>query len=741
MLALWSRATRNPGTCRCIQCVSNTTAIARRAGSVNVKGPWAFGTPTSTFVYTAIFAAGIAIDGKIKHDRNKQWNTAFDQLREEMVSSPADAQSQQELQRSSIDIAASTKELLMENDGISVRGYIAPEELFPDGADWAAIHRIAGTELIEDHVFQKRQMEIDLDHVAEDLWGLLQFDSKFPAMQALGWSVHTGPDLVRHHLPPQSLWSYDHVRRTALRKRQTLKKLVIQELSIGMLIQSLLGRARNHAWSEEDFEVLSPAIQKLATLGNIEAGMMRFRMGKAIADLLNVTIDDPKEEIFRVRNRFVRPLKPHYFQDDNGDFYDTCQQMNVAIKKLLDCKRPRDGKDLALALAKLSHNLLESSAAPDVQTFNILITGLKRWQMAELVDEVILALDACKIRPNEITCATILDHYINCSRPDDFSMFVAKMRGMKNALMLANPSININEASAGRLIRVDENKVYQKVYPTPLVFNTLMLGVLKFAGIERALEIYYEMKQDGWGLDVLGLTHFLIDCVYRADWYNGAYVWEEIKSIKRRSKASHMVKAYSYMLGLCSVTENTAVFNHILKDVTKQGFNQRDIVRSATGITRKARSQQLSVSPEQVPTAPAWTADNLLIAVSGYMGESRTSRTEPDPELDATEPREPNIQAPPELDVTASQLEPILKDSEGAWSAWMEYELGEQVNVKRNQNEIEEDLAPQDSLSTENECKERARSTSPLRELVDLEDSIYGWLKDDSPAKDGNIKS
>ena len=81
MRALWSRATQIPGTYRCISCVSKNTGLSRPRGIKDLPGSRAFVTPTSTFLYTTVFAVGLSIDARAKLDRNKQWETAFEQLR------------------------------------------------------------------------------------------------------------------------------------------------------------------------------------------------------------------------------------------------------------------------------------------------------------------------------------------------------------------------------------------------------------------------------------------------------------------------------------------------------------------------------------------------------------------------------------------------------------------------------------------------------------------------------------
>jgi hypothetical protein len=124
------------------------------------------------------------------------------------------------------------------------------------------------------------------------------------------------------------------------------------------------------------------------------------------------------------------------------------------------------------------------------------------------------------------------------------------------------------------------------------------------------------MKADGWGLAVPELTRLLGDCIRRADWEGGTYVWEEINSIKTKAKPSYVARAYHHMLSLCSVTGNTVAFNQVLNEVAKRGFDQKAIIKAAMKTTRSAQYKKDNL-------APAWAADNLMIAVSGYLNEAK----------------------------------------------------------------------------------------------------------------------
>ncbi|KAF2686549.1 hypothetical protein K458DRAFT_476411 [Lentithecium fluviatile CBS 122367] len=719
MLARWSRAVRTPGTCRCMSCLSNGSAVATRGGAIGLRGSWALGTPTSTFVYTAVFAAGLAFDAKAKRNRNGQWDAAFAHLREEL------GQSHIQEQGNRTKSAATENAECEENVSFGEGNFIPIEELFKNGVDWDRVYRVSGMELddgvLDDGVvLPKRQHDIHLDlgHLSESLWHLLPYDSRLPSAPVLEWSANTGRDMIRHHLPPQSLWAPEHMRWTAIRKRQHWKKLAIQELSVGMLIYTLLGRTNATRLNADSLTSLSPLIDKAAQHDDGQRQNLRQNILESLENLYTLPAEASSEQVARAKSPATNLAVPQYHQDSDGDFISICKQMNIAIKNIIT-QDYFDDCETALATSKICHNLLVSTAAPDLQTFNMLLIGFGRWKQTDLVDAVIAALDACKIRPNEITCSAVLNHYIQNDRPDRFSKFVAKMRGVGNALMMARSDIVINEKGQDRLVRVNEKKIYQKVYPTPMVFNTLMLGVLRFAGFERAMEVYYDMKDDGWGMDVLGLGHFLEDCIRRADWNGGLYVWEEINGIKSRVKPAHMAKAYAQMLSLCSVTGKTVAFNSVLNDLVRRGFDRKRILQSALGTTQ--------LSQERIDTvAPAWTADNVLIAVSDYLQGSKNAGQDERPSTPDT-PEEAigtafDYRLAPDHEASGPKQIPV-KDADEAWAVWMQHELGEPVGQTSSKDE-----APEQPARARRTRKKRTSAELPTESKGDPFDGYASGL-------------
>lgn len=555
-----------------------------------------------------------------------------------------------------------------------------PLERLPSDLDWTRVTQVAGMDLADDQRLFHRMHSRAYDDPAA-AWDDLRWDSRFPGMQQLQWPANTGHRVKPYNLPPQSLWAPDMVRLAAMRRRHTWKKLTMQELCTAVLIHSLLRRVNVPSQPRIG---LSPQIERVTRFDKTEAWKARKDILANIVRLHLISVDATVDEAMQAQIYPNQPAIPRYHQDADGDFYEVTQQLNNGLKELLrhDSRDRKNDEEAAITLAKICHNLFVSSAPPDVQTFNILIAGFKRWRHPEMVDDTILAFHASKIRPNEITLRYILGHYISEKRPDGFSRFVAWMRGVSDALMLADPEVTVNEASQGRLIRINEHKVYQKVHPTPMVFGALIGGVMKFGGFDRALEVYYEMKADGWGLDMAGLTRMLGDCIRRADWQGGVYVWEEINSIKDMAMPKDMAKAYEFMLSLCSVSGNTAAFNQVLKEVAGRGFDRTTIISGALRTTRWAQSKKENL-------APAWAADNLLIAVSSFVKDLKEPDSSAPPEfsIDDLMYGAPVTQGDDDLLVdnlsdwdesiptTVSEQRPTELNE--TWASWVEAEFGE----------------------------------------------------------------
>ena len=274
----------------------------------------------------------------------------------------------------------------------------------------------------------------------------------------------------------------------------------------------------------------------------------------------------------------------------------------------------------AILIAKVCHNLLVSTAPPDVQTFNTLFVELNRWKRPDLCDVAIAAFKECFIRPNELSCAAILDYYISAGRPDEFIDFVACMRGVPSRkfghLMLAHPLLQINHYNESRLLRLDERTLVQKVYPTPLVFEVLIRGVAAFAGPRRAIEVYLEMKTDGWGLGIKGLTNLLKACTIHSDWSTGRLVWNEVQQLQQTTPLWLGRDTYASMLSLCHKAKRRDMFFAVLSDARNYGYREEQMIPMALELAH------IDTEPACLPNDASETADGPTSLLTESIGNS-----------------------------------------------------------------------------------------------------------------------
>lgn len=518
--------------------------------------------PSSTLLYSTIFATAAIVDGRAKRDRRDQWDAAISSAKEGV--NPAE---------DSVEWTSTVEGDVKGTDVWFSEPWKAP---WLDSSDIKLVNQIVGVEVINDGItdFEQRSGN-DLEEDIEDLWELLAGGTR------MDWPLNTGAKLIPHHLSPQSLWAPDHIR--ARRRRYVWKKMRRIEMSVAKLVYGLLERTKLYGQSEAAANALPVSVQSIAALEPEEFHISANDISLCLASVIQTPID-LVDEIHS-----LNVVCPKYSQDVHGEFHAICDEMNNALKSIFRHPPTEPGRTKVL-VAKICHNLLVSPAPPDIQTYNILITGFARLEQPDLCSVVIESLLETKIRLNEITCAAILGFYTRTNQPTEFSNFVALMRGINQGLMLAKPNIWISNAGKSRLVRLSNGKIVQRVHQSPLIFDALMHGVLRFAGCDRAMEIYHEIKSDGWGLSRKGLMMFLEDCAKQNDWANGSLVWEEIRMLKDETKTmekreaknhrSWEHRAYNIMLDLCRNTSHSIAFTEILNEAVACGHDRKTVVKA-----------------------------------------------------------------------------------------------------------------------------------------------------------------
>ncbi|KAF2761957.1 hypothetical protein EJ05DRAFT_507562 [Pseudovirgaria hyperparasitica] len=593
MQTVWSRAVQTRCTCRCAQCISKPSTASRRAALTTSRKITLPG-PSATFLYSTIFATAVVADSKAKQKRRKQWDDAI-----------ADVKGQIEEH----NVQTHTTEELPRNDGAENRRTLGLQASKPLRAAFAPLQVGSGLPahlhdaVIKPHAFLQPNSSLLSDSVKTPLSTFQEHideskEAKVPERPLESKSLasyfntshtektrfmpaHTGPRVPLWCQAPQSIYAEPRRRAACHSRSWTAKKVRISEVQVFMFILHILGLASP---SEEDLATCSPQLKTLAsarTSHDWHLEEYHQAVFCATADL----------------EGFDRPrpwLCPHFRLEKDELHHDTLSQLHDNLRCLLTSPTSPYGsasvsqQSICVQICDL---LLTSVAAPDVRTYNILLSGLVRLGLHEFAQKIIDCIMNSRIRPNEITCAAILHYYIEQGDPAKFSEYIAKMRGLHGGLMKANPTITITEIGAPRLIQAG-NQIIQKVSPSPIVFYELIRGVLQFAGFERALEIYINMHSDGWGLDVRGIRLFLYHCVVHSDFNIGITFWHQLRSLVGDRPSEVDIKDFSIILALCKVTGRTEIYASI--------YSEAVTVHDKGVLSNMIRGHVLSLDPNRL---------------------------------------------------------------------------------------------------------------------------------------------
>ncbi|KAL9088481.1 MAG: hypothetical protein Q9165_006205 [Trypethelium subeluteriae] len=412
---------------------------------------------------------------------------------------------------------------------------------------------------------------------------------------------------TNNHLPPQSIYAGGVRLDKAGRRRHTPKKIHTLNLSIERLVLRALLYFKIYDYPGTALEKLPAAIQPFAALPRASLLSMLHN----IEDRLQATTHNSPWTSSDYPPEFSTS-SPSYQQPPRGSSYHAAHDLNTALNSLFDrsrCFRPSTSGLLPLLetlIPKVAHNLLVSSSPPDITTYNILLSSFAHLRSPLLVDMTLDSLLETHTRPNEATYTTVLKEYIRQGNAASFVTFVRLMRGYDTGLMLARRGIRVTEASRGRLVEKPRSdvvselegeedgerrrrrpKVIQKPNPDPGVFGAVMAGMLKFAGLDATLKLYGEMVEEGWGLDVGGLTVFLKDCVKRKDWAGGKAIWARIEELREREGHSNRADwdmrkrvdrvAYHSMLSLCRSCDQQQEVSKVYGRARNEGYTSDEL--------------------------------------------------------------------------------------------------------------------------------------------------------------------
>ncbi|TKA78931.1 hypothetical protein B0A49_02370 [Cryomyces minteri] len=541
MQTIWSRAAPTRASCLCPSCLSRGTApIARRASAATGRRLLKPGY-SSTLFYSGIFAAAALGDAKLKLDRRHRWDAA----------------------------------IMREKQGLEEAGRVGQSAREQAEQEHEREQEDEGEEEKEEEEEEEEEQELSAD--PQDATGLT---GHAVADAAPFWPPNTGPDLNVFHVAPESIYAGGLARQKALRNRWSDKKVQTVRLSVQKLVLKCLSHIESVEGKALGPQSLPPTIASLID-GDVKATLLRVQ-----TQLSHIRFARDNSAMEACLPALAWPA---YEQDDSGDFHRVAAEMNDALRSIFHrYKRGNRVSSPREVAVDICHNLLTSSAPPNLETYNILIPSLNRLGQDRMVDVVIASLRETHVRPNEVTLAAILRYYIKRDNADMFTYWVRLMRGHFGGLALARPDIKITAASEGRLVRdeMHPERVIQKPYATPTVFSVLVTGVLKFAGFEMALEVCEAMGRDRWGLDLDALNSLMRSCVERRDWESGRIIWNQMKTLRKKRFATDTQRsillraAYFRALSLCLACDKQKEFGMLLEEAALAGCNVKKMLKS-----------------------------------------------------------------------------------------------------------------------------------------------------------------
>ncbi|KAI9713094.1 MAG: hypothetical protein M1820_001079 [Bogoriella megaspora] len=575
MQKLWSRTFQtSPG--RCPRCRPSSPGIARKSATFASARTLVRPFASSTILYTTVFAVATVYDGKRKRERREQWDAAIAKARYSVAA-----------------LQEQTEEIIEEEEYIPIVESLEeiPEDQMEEDSYRAGVKQDA-----------KPDSEWVLYDSAKE--GYMVMEEPSPSDMSLLDEVQPNERQApvnmgisatsKHHTDPQSIYASRFTRHKAGTKLHTPKKMRTIDLSIEKLVIRALLHAKLHDLDtiRLGHDSMPDAIHGLVSSSRKDLEELLATTQSKLDAAKNLDPHTPREPIPPPSTNYYPPT---FHQDQlcptNTAAFNLNSSLSSLFRLALEGTLPSH-----LLIAKITHNLLISSYPPDITTYNTLLRGFARLHNHGAY--VLMAIDSLHethIRHNELTYIEILRYYIRANNAKDFSLFVGRMRGKGNGIMLAKDGIRVTHASAGRLVPNAKfpHKIIQKPSPDPRVLSTLLVGYLKFYGFERALGFYRMMRKEGWGLDILGLTVFLKHCTLRRDWNGGKVVWERILELREgeRARMKREIErgwrtggmrplspyAYHWMLSLCDVCDKKDEFEEIRSLASGEGFSVKEL--------------------------------------------------------------------------------------------------------------------------------------------------------------------
>ena len=329
----------------------------------------------------------------------------------------------------------------------------------------------------------------------------------------------------------------------------TMKKTKILEWSIAKLVLSLLMYS-SKAWDDP---------------GRPTTSLLRNSLGdKTIESKI-----DQMQECIRILN--IDSTDVSYYADSECPPFpkydrmivaddEQTREMNTSLHHLLVLME--QSSDPGDVISKICYNLLTARAPPNTDTYNMLLIRFSLLGMEDHFKAVLISMRQSRIRPNEITNATALLHFTRMEDRVAFFHTLELMEGHHHGLtarpreLIHHPMLWERFSLRGR----NSHMAIEKARMNSQVYESVIVGAIKFLRIGIARQYYRKMISEGWSPTLGTLLAILQDCCRTVDWTVG---YEVLRQLEKTAEKVNSL-AYEWMLRLCQCCQQNEFFDQIL---------------------------------------------------------------------------------------------------------------------------------------------------------------------------------
>ncbi|KAL8850375.1 MAG: hypothetical protein Q9221_004695 [Calogaya cf. arnoldii] len=378
-------------------------------------------------------------------------------------------------------------------------------------------------------------------------------------------------DKCKHHWPKfkgsrgSDVWS-------TVTWQYRIKKIKTAEWAIAHLVLDLMSQVPDgHPCSlPDDQGIAEKVLSRLSLATTKEIGSRREYTNVLLRKLQSRKNND------EYYHNFESPRWPQYglnYVDDTNN----PERLDAKLHSLFDHTTNPTSDSITRLLPKICYYLLTFSTPPTIHTYNLLISEFAGARRDDLIHYVICCMSRTHMRPNEITLAESLRHYVRTNDQFRFDRHVQRMDGFDEGIEEAHPSLDIPSILKFqyrvRVIRfilgkpvdtyydltgLDRSdvlalkeearvKVYEKPRRNLEVYQALIQGALYFHGMSEAIKHYRTMISEGWEPDQEILLSILHRCRKDREWEAGIAVWRQLQTLDE----SIDQRGFVLMLQLC----------------------------------------------------------------------------------------------------------------------------------------------------------------------------------------------